>query len=173
MNKRKSLLLGGALVLLATPAYAGSWSTSISKDEMTGKQSAYASSPVTTSTKPMGFPYKGTTAWLGVGCNKKSEWAYVGFSQSPNLNDTETEDGYNLIKTRIKWDDKVEEATLSQDWGAKFIHFWKAKPIISNIGSSNAVLFELNWHGEGKIYFKFSLKGSSAALKKIRAACSK
>lgn len=174
MNKVKSLLLGGALVMLATPAYAvGNWSTSVSKDEMTGKKSAYATSSTVTSTTPMDFPYKGTTAHLGIGCDEGSEWVYVGFSQSPNLQNTETKDGYNLIKTRVKWDDKVEETRLSQDWGAKFIHFRKSKKIISKIDNSNELLFELNWHGEGKVYFKWPLKGSSEALKKIRAACSK
>ena len=106
-------------------------------------------------------------------CKGKSEWAFVGFSTSPNLSDTDTKDGYNLITTRIKWDDKVEYTTLTQDWGSKFIHFSKAKSIIFNLAKSNSVLLELKWHGEGKTYFIFSLTGSSAALKKIRKSCPK
>ncbi|HDL01917.1 MAG TPA: zinc ribbon domain-containing protein [candidate division Zixibacteria bacterium] len=149
-----------------------SWTHSKSKDKMTGKESAYASSPIIEPTKKMDFPYSDTTAWLGVGCNGKSEWAYVGFSKAPNLTDTDTEDGYNLIRTRIKWDEKIENITLRQDWGASFIHFQDDESIISNIANSNSVMLELKWYGEQKTHFKFPLNGSSAALKNIRNLCS-
>ena len=43
------------------------WTQSTSKDEMTGKRSAYASSPIAIPTRKMGFPYSDTHAWLGVG----------------------------------------------------------------------------------------------------------
>jgi hypothetical protein len=32
------------------------------------------------------------------------------------------------------------------------------------------VLLELNWYGEGKVYFRFPLDGSSAAIDKIHNA---
>ncbi len=147
------------------------WDTSISKDEMTGEKSAYASSSIIGPTKRMGFPYGDTNAWLGVGCDGESEWVYVGFTNSPNLNDTEIEDGYNLIRTRIKFDDKIENVTLTQNWGSKFLHFRKDSEIILNIAKSNSLLLELNWHGQGKTYFKFSLNGSSAAIDKIGDEC--
>lgn len=171
--KRKTLLFSMVIVLLLTMPTYGGWDTSLSKDEMTGERSAYASSPITGPTERMAFPYSDTKAWLGVGCNFLYEWVYVGFTTAPNLNKTDTKDGYNLIRTRIKWDDKVEYITLTQDWGSKFIHFSDDRSIISNIAKSNSVLLELNWHGEGKTYFKFSLSGSSAALKKIRSECAK
>lgn len=150
-----------------------SWTHSTSKDEMTGKKMAFASSVSTTPTKLMSFPYHDTIAWLGVGCDGKTEWAFVGFNESPNLTDTDTEDGYNVIKTRIKWDGKVENISMTQKWGAKFIHFEKDRSIISKISKSKSVLLELHWHGEQPSYFDFPLKGSSAALKKIRELCAK
>ena len=119
----------------------------------------------------MAFPYGDTKGWLGVGCDGTSEWVYVGFTNAPNLNDTEIEQGYNLITTRIKWDDKVENISLTQDWGSKFLHFRDDSNIIQKITKSNSVLLELNWHGQGKTYFKFSLSKSSAALDKIRNEC--
>lgn len=149
------------------------WTHSNSKDEMTGKESAYASSPIIEPTKKMDFPYSDTTAWLGVGCDGKKEWAYIGFNKAPNLTDTDTEDGYNLIRTRIKWDGKIENITLTQYWGASFIHFRDDKSIISNIANSNSVLLELKWYGEQKTHFEFPLNGSSTALKNIRSLCSK
>jgi hypothetical protein len=172
MNRKISLFSGVIVLLLTMPAYGG-WNTSLSKDEMTGKKSAYASSPITAPSKRMEFPYGDTKAWVGVGCDGTTEWAYVGFNTPPNLSNTDTKDGYNLISTRIKWGEKVENITLTQEWSAKFIHFRDDKSIISNIAKSNSVLLELNWHGHGNIYFKFSLSGSSAALKKIRNECAK
>lgn len=170
---RKLVIVTGILFgILSMPAYAG-WDTSLSKDEMTGEQSAYAISPTVAPTEKMNFPYGDTKAWLGVGCDGKNEWAYIGFNNAPNLNNTDTEDGYNRIRTRIKWDNKVENVTLIQEWGAAFIHFSDDESAIANIAKSTSVLLELNWHGNGKTYFRFPLDGSSAALQTIREECAR
>jgi arsenate reductase-like glutaredoxin family protein len=68
------------------------WETSTSVDEMSGKHQAFARSPIVSPTKPMGFPYSDVQAWLGVGCDGSNEWAYIGFTESPNLLNTETRD---------------------------------------------------------------------------------
>jgi len=149
-----------------------SWSSSSSKDEMTGKLSAYASSPIAKPSKAMSFPYSSVNSWIGIGCDGESKWTYIGFDGAPNLADTQTEDGYNLIKTRIKWDDKVEDVTLTQRWGAKFLHFRKGSEIITKLTSSNSALLELQWHGEQPVYFKFTLNGSSKAMGEINKKCS-
>ena len=148
-----------------------SWSTSTSKDEMTGKLSAYAHSPVAFPSKVMSFPYSDVNAWLGVGCDKDNEWVYIGFNSAPNLANTETEDGYNLIKTRVKWNNEIENVVLSQDWGAKFLHFRNDTSALAKIASSNSALLELQWHGQQPTYFEFTLNGSSKAISEIKAKC--
>lgn len=148
-----------------------SWTTSTSKDEMTGKFSAFTHSPSSYPTKTMGFPYADVKSWMGVGCNSESEWVYFGFNNAPNLSNTETKDKYNLIKTRISWDDNVESISLTQNWGAKFIHFRNDAGVILKIDASKTVLLELQWHGEQSVYFKYDLNGSSKAIAKIRALC--
>lgn len=158
------------LLLFSNQVY-GEWKTSFSKDEMTGDFSAYAISPDAGSTKTMSFPYSDINAWIGIGCNKKSEWVYIGFNSSPNLQDTETKDGYNLIRTRVKWNDSIEGITMIQDWGGKYLHFTDAETVISKISQSKNILLELNWYGQGKVYFKFSADGSSSALQEIRMQC--
>ncbi len=150
-----------------------SWSTSTSKDEMTGKLSAHAHSPNTSPTKVMSFPYSDVSAWLGVGCKNGSEWVYIGFSKSPNLTNTETEDGYSVIRTRIKWNGKVENVVLHQDWGAKFLHFRDDASALAKIAASNTALLELQWHGQQSTYFEFTLNGSSKAISEIKAKCAK
>ncbi len=72
-----------------------------------------------------------------------------------------------LTITRIKWDDSVENVTLTQTWGAEFIHFNNAKKILSKIKTASSMLLELDWYGEGHVYFKFPLNGASEAIAEI------
>jgi hypothetical protein len=172
MNKRKLNIVSYAFIILLifTISASAEWRTFSSKDEMTGETTWYAHSSQVTSTEEMDFPYHDTKAWLGVGTDGDDEWTYIGFSNEPNISDDETQDGYSVIRTRVKWDDKIEQMTFTQEWGAKFIHFRHKKIAISKIEASNTVLVELNWYGEGKVYFRFPLNGSAAAIEKIRNA---
>ena len=147
------------------------WDVTSEKDEMTGDVSAYCTSQLTPPTERMDFPYSDVKGWLGVGCDGNSEWVYAGFSTAPNLSNTTTKDGYNLIETRIKFDDDVEYITMTQDWGSKFLHFQKDSDIIEKFMKANTILLELNWHGEGKKYFRFSGSGSTKGITQIRQSC--
>lgn len=161
-----------AVVLAVGLAAAADWKVSVSKDEMTGKKECYAISPTTKPTKPMGFPYAGVVAWMGVGTDADSEWVFVGFNEAPNLANTTTKDGYNLITTRIKWDDQLENVSMTQDWSAKFLHFQHDSKAIASIGQAQSVLLELNWYGNGNTYFRFPLGGSGSAISTMRTSCS-
>ena len=158
--------------LIAQTTQKPKWSQTTSTDEMSGKKKSFAHSPLTLPEKEMSFPYGGVEAWLGIGCDGKNEWAYVGFSSSPNLANTDTEDGYSTVQTRIKWDDSIQNIKMSQDWGASFIHFNNDRSTISKIASSSTALLELKWHGQQPSFFKFNLNGSRAALNGIRDRCS-
>jgi hypothetical protein len=149
------------------------WRSFESGDEMSGKKSAYAASPRSSSKRAMDFPYHGTEAWIGFGCDNKNEWVYVGFSEAPNLNDTETQDGYNVVKTRVRWDDTVISETFTQKWGGAFFSFRNDDQAIQRIVSGNNVLVELDWHGQKRsVLFPFTLHGSSNAISEARQACS-
>jgi hypothetical protein len=155
------------------PISKPSWNTTTSKDEMTGEFSAYAHSPRAYPSKKMSFPYNDVHSWMGIGCNSESEWVYFGFNVAPNLTKDKTKDGYSLIETRVKWDKEIEDVVLTQDWGAKFIHFRNYSSAMSKIAASNSALLELQWHGQQSVYFDFTLNGSSKALSDLRALCSK
>ncbi len=151
-----------------------SWVTSTSKDEMTGKFSAYAFSPKAYPSTRMEFPYHDVNSEMGFGCDAKSEWVYFYFNGAPNLANGETEDGYNLIRTRIRRNENVENVenvSLIQYWGSEFIHFRNYAVAISKITASNTALLELQWHGQQPTYFKYSLNGSLKAISEIRAKC--
>lgn len=144
-----------------------------SVDEMTGEVSHYALSRSTRSLRQMSFPYTNTEGNLGFGCTSVSEWVFMGFTNAPNLNETDTEDGYNLIRTRIRFDDQVQQAELTQEWGSSFIHFVGAQNIIPKLIDSSTLRVELNWHGEGNVHFEINLDGSTAAIQEARANCDK
>lgn len=150
---------------------APEWQTFESSDEMTGDKSAYAISPKAGPTKRMGFPYGDVQAQLAVGCDASSEWTYISFTQAPNLNDGDIKDGYKLFDTRVRWDENVVTEVLSQDWGAKFMHFRNEGAVIQKIGGASSVMVELNWHSQGPVRFPFTLNGSSKALQDIRNKC--
>jgi|SRR5690554_2059475 len=156
-----------------TTVKAPEWTTFDSADEMTGEKSSYAISPRTTTTKPMGFPYGGVEARLAVGCDASSEWAYISFTQAPNLNDGDIEDGYRIFNTRVRWDDNVVTEVLTQKWGAEFMHFRNNSAVIQKVGGASSVMVELNWHGQGAVRFPFTLNGSSKALQEIRGKCAR
>lgn len=152
---------------------APEWRTFESSDEMTGDKSAYAVSPNAEPTQRMGFPYGDVEAWLGIGCDASSEWAYIGFTQAPNLTDGEIEDGYRSFRVRVRWDDNVGFETLSQKWSADSMHFYNSASAIQKMSGSGSVMVELNWHGEGSVRFPFTLNGSSKALQNIRGKCAR
>lgn len=167
---KKILKFIGLVAVNISSAYAG-WGVSFHSDEMTGKNQVFAISPIVKSTKNMSSPYNNVNSWLGVGCESGKRWAFIGFSQAPNLLGSKTKDGYNLISTRIKWNEEVQKVNLNQDWGAKFLHFNNDDIIIKKIATSNEALLELNWYGNGNVYFNYSLSGSASALKKMAKKC--
>ncbi|TLP41061.1 hypothetical protein [Arcobacter arenosus] len=159
------------ITLMSIVSLFGDWKVQIDKDEMTGKIEAFAHSEFTYPTKKMDFPYASTKAWLAVGCDKINQWAYIGFTVSPNIVNTTAESGYSTFKTRVKFDDKVETASMSKDWGSKFIHFSYDKWAIQNLKKSKKMLLELNWHGNGRTYFNFSLDNAENAINAAIEKC--
>lgn len=173
MNYRL-ILASVSLSLLAAsvggPAMAH-WTTSASKDEMTGQLNHYAQSQSVCAQKRMSFPYAGTKAWLAIGCDGKTEWAYIGFTVSPNLLSTSNAYGHEWVAARIRWDDYVEDVTLTHEYGSTFLHFTNDPVAIIRIAQANSALLEVNWYGQWRTCFRFSLRGSSAAIRKMRLAC--
>lgn len=147
------------------------WHTSSSTDEMTGESRYFAFSPSVKPARSMSFPYSDVSGRLAVGCDSDSEWVYAIFDSAPNLANDETKDGYSLVRTRIKWDEELERVELTQNWGARSLHFSNAEYVIRQILTAREALFELQWHGEQPVYFKFSLNGSTKALQEIRGKC--
>lgn len=167
-GKFSNILMGAvisAFALFLASSAGAQWRGWSETDEMSGEEVFYTNSPSVKATKDMSFPYHDVVSWLGTGCNSKGEqWAYIGFSEEPNLNTADIQSGYNLVRTRIKWDDEITHTTLSQEWGGKFLRWTDDARVIDKMKVGNTVLLELNWHSNGRIYFRYSLAGATEAM---------
>jgi len=146
------------------------WEVFIFKDEKAGKKTGVAISPLIAPTDSMGSPYSDIEAALGVGYDGKYEWVCISFVQPPNLSGTELGDQneYDIISTRIKWDDVVETTELIYLWGSNLLCFIEvSEKVISKIINSDTMILELDWHSEGRIYFQFPLEGADEAINEI------
>ncbi|PHS22038.1 MAG: hypothetical protein COA84_14250 [Robiginitomaculum sp.] len=173
-TKMKKLLIATGLVALtSSPAMAAdSWTTFTQKSEMTGVATHYATSPAVESLTPMSFPYSNTKSWLVVSCMNGLEYAYIGFSKKPNLQ-YGRRDMFGELKYNewFSWGDKFEQLVYTQSAGSKFLHFEDRQNAIDNMISSSSMTTEFWWYGQGQVTFKYSLKGSTAAIAKMRNQC--
>jgi len=171
---RKLAVTISLLLLVASsppPIQEQKWTHFTSRDEMTGEVSAYATSPRTAPTRRMDFPYADVRGWLAFGSNGKSEWAYIGFTEAPNLTNTSPQSGgYSTFSARVRWDDEMQYMRMTQEWGSRFLNFQSDKEAIEKMIAANTVLVELRWYGSESVYFQFSLNGSASAIANARAA---
>lgn len=63
----------------------------------------------------------------------------------------------------------MTSSKVLKSWGAKTISFFDTEGVVENIKKSNTVLLELDWFGNGKVYFRFNLSGSTKAINSMRA----
>lgn len=164
------VILATLLLLIASPAHSG-WKVSSKNDIMTGELSAFAISDWVPSVEPMGLPYNDVEAVLGVGCSGYKTWAYIRFTESPNILNDKTKDGYNLVPARLRWGSRIKKMVLFQEWGGYSLGFRDDDEVIDTIKRSPDMLLELKWYGEGATHFKFSLEGASEAIESALALC--
>jgi zinc-ribbon domain len=147
------------------------WETTTSVDKISGAKNYYATSPAVAPDSKMDSPYSDVKAWLGVGCDGKDEWAFVGFTTAPNLLNTNIHDGYSTINTRVKWGQTLATVALTQKWGAPFLQFEDRVGVIANIRTAASALLELDWYGENQVIFTFPLDGAVKAINATRGQC--
>ena len=147
------------------------WRLLRSKDEMTNEESIYIRSSSFSSISPMEFPYQSVTSWIGIGCKKDSRWVYIGFSESPNLSNTQTEDGYNTFRTKVRFDDVVETLSFTQKWAADFIYPKNDEQFIRKLSASKNVRLALEWYGQREVYFDYQMHQFDKVLGEMKSDC--
>ena len=148
------------------------WYTKSSTDEMSGKQSWYAYSPKAFPTRAMNYPYTSTYSQAIVGCSNGSFWSYLYFSDTPNLTaDDKIKDGRSVYYSKIKWDNELTKIMLIQQRGEKYLSVNSTGSFIKKIRTKKSFLLDLNWYGNPRSYFRYSLNGSSQAINKLEETC--
>ena len=152
-----------AMMVLSISAQA-EWRQWSSEDPMNDTVRKGMASALTASMKMMSFPYQDTKAVLGVSCDDTG--AYMRFTNSPNLSGDTTHDGYNSIRLRVRKDnDQVRGIKFVQNWGSDQLST-TFPPMRNIVLEGQTLLVEIPWHGQGKVYFKFDLTGSSDMYKR-------
>jgi hypothetical protein len=165
--KKINYLVLYLVVIMATPVF-GQWSITAVEDEMSGIVYGVAYSSLVAPNTTMGFPYGDVKARMSVMVSESGHsLVYFEFTESPNINNTRADGGYNRFRTRIKWDDDLEVVSMRQKRGGSLLEFEKKQSALYKIAHANNVLLEVSWYGEGFVYFEFSLSGSSKALSAI------
>lgn len=164
-------------LIFSANAVAG-WNVWLVKDQMTGEAiGARADSSWTAPTIRPNSPYHELKARIQLSCSAKlGVNVSISLSQPLTLHGKSWGDGSLWVTgtTRIKWDDYIEK--VSFDHAAppgRFLQLNDAKHVVRELDRSNTLLLELKSQEIATVYFKFPLSGSSAALKELRAKCSK
>ena len=148
------------------------WKSHIMKDEMSGEKTFYTFNDKVKSTRSMSFPYNKTNSFIALMCKKNRITFSFLFNVAPNISNAEIiTKNFNNIKTRIKFGEKITDVELLQKWGGKQVSLRNYEQYLPDLKNSDELLLELDWHGEGKVYFKFPTKGFSIALEDLKNKC--
>lgn len=165
-------LVFSTLITLPSFAMADPWRIITQEDEMTGDKHLYAISSSVKPTRTLEPPYDGLESMAIVTCHNKRMSMFYQFTLAPNLPDSKTKDGYNLIDTRVRWDDDIKNISLEQSWGSKHLnHQGDSYGSVEMAKNSDELLLELNWYSLGNVYFRFDLEGSKEAISEVQTYC--
>ena len=110
------------------------------------------------SLRPMAFPYHAVTAQVFVDCNR----AWIRFSDAPNLNGGDIQDGYTRYRATVRVDgERIGSWLVSQVWGDNDLAFVNDSQAISALSSGSTLAISVDWYGEGAVAFELDLEDSS------------
>ena len=122
-------------------------------------------------TRSLSFPNHDLANQVVYQCNDEHwESVHVHFSSTPNITNDETKDGYNISRSRVKWDDRDPiTIELTQRWGSR--NLVPDNPSPRSVMRSSTLLMEFEIYGQGKVAFKYDLAGSTKAINEARRVC--
>jgi len=172
----KLLFATFAVILISFSATADKiWTTHSKKNEMDGKMSFYAFTDKSVKpNSPMSFPYNKVASFISLACSHENKAISLSFlfNVSPNIINKEIiATNFDNIKTRIKFDEKITNVELLQKWGGKGMTLRNNKQYLNVLKNSDELLLELNWHGNGKRYFKHAITGFSKVYEELKSKC--
>jgi len=112
----------------------------------------------------MSFPYQDVVARIIVDCDHAS----IRFDDRPNLvgGDFFGSEGWQSYRILVRFDGKTAEHwSVRQAPGGSDLNFVDSAKIIEQFAAASEVAVALEWYGEGAVAFRWSLEGSSRAIK--------
>ena len=159
------------MIVLFIPASAwGQWNTIQFVNEF-GENTDYgAASASVGPIQKMGFPYHDMKARIFVDCDR----AWIRFNKSPNLTEGDTTRGrtiWSLHWLSVRFNNSQStRMPFGQDIGSKDLFYKEAwidgeRNFVSLLSSMNTVAISFPWYGQGNVAFRWSLNGSTDAIK--------
>lgn len=162
------------VLLMSSMAASAQWVNSETEDVMTGRKSSFATSPPTKPLTRIDFPYEGVISKISVGCSKYGYWwVILKLSSSLPLTPDYMSGVYGVVKTKVKYNDDLEDVTVQQRINSDIIAFRKPAYVIDKIKTNSTLLLELILYNGEKVHFRYDLKGSSISIDSARKTCSK
>jgi len=152
----------------STPEAIQHWYSHAYITDLEKEKEAYVASNKVKPDSKMDFSYTGTTAQIIIAKNKNKTWAYIKFSNTPNIINEETEDGYNVIKANVYIDDVRETATLTQEWSSKLLFFMYPTWLINKLKTCSTFRINLRWYNNLDVVWSFSGEGFTTKYQLIQ-----
>ena len=145
----------------AQPEAAAQWSMINFVDEFGERTDRGAASAAVNSIRPMSFPYGDTEARIFVDCDR----AWLRFSETPNLDGGNIEDGYTRYSVAVRVDgNDAGRWPVNQSWGDNDLRFTNNSQVISALSSGSTIAIAVSWYEQDSAAFSWALNGSSTMI---------
>ena len=156
-------ILVTAIMLCCSISAQANWTQSISEDEMSGEKSVFIHGPDGTR-RDIPWPHSGDEATLIYRCSDRSFYIWT---DTNNLTDDTTEDGYNAHFLLVKKDDDSPfRMDFIQRWGSKFFHPLRSEEM-EFIKNSREFKIQFPAYSIGNVVYTFEVSGFDESLCQI------
>lgn len=167
----KLFIISSIIFLNFISSAYSNWSFQVKENPMDNTKSIYLFTDEASSNPKMNFPHNNTRVSLVFACSNMKKWSFFAFNESPILNNKSIKSGYDEITTRIKFGNNIENIQLIHEWGQTALHVKNDYLFRHTLSGNLELLLELDWYGEGKVYFKINTTGFIKKFKELNEQC--
>ena len=119
-------------------------------------------------------PLKNTYSSIMFKCDaNKNLSSFFGFTNKPNIKNSETEGMFNVVSTVIKFDDTAYDIKLYNPriWRSNFYLTKNNSLFVKKIINTEHISLEIDWINQGTKYFKYDTSGFLAIYNDFKNIC--
>ncbi|NLH37709.1 MAG: hypothetical protein GX468_06225 [Thermotogaceae bacterium] len=144
------------------------WHVQVTEDIMALRKIWEVSSPIAKPLECLGFPYDGTKAQIIVRFDGNIEFAAIKSCDLTNADATQIDKYNRLVPVRIRWDNELEQVSLTQKFLSSYLVFPDASKVIERLCASKLAIIEFGWYYDRTIHFKLDLMGAADIIWKVK-----